>query len=124
MVLALLYIGAVFYSRWSQNRELQREADSKMIEEARRTDQLYGSGQLKILNFYAVPGTIARGGSGELCYGVANAATVRIEPHVEDVKPSLTRCFSIRPAASTTYTLTAADDHGHQESSSAKVVVR
>lgn len=123
-VLALLYTGWVFYARSNQNRELQREADQKAIAEARKTYELYGSGQLKILLFYAAPIAVVKGGSTQLCYGVANATTVKMEPAVEGVKASLNVCIPVKPAHSTTYTLTATDDKGHSTSQSVNVIVR
>jgi hypothetical protein len=123
-VLALLYMGWVFYARSSQNNELQREADQKSVEQAKKTYELYGSGQLKILLFYATPAVMARGGSAQLCYSVANAATVKIDQGVEEIKPSLDHCLPVKPTHSTTYTLTASDDKGHQTAQSINVVVR
>jgi hypothetical protein len=122
--LALIYMGWVFYARSSQNRELQREADQKSVEQARKTYELYGSGQLKILLFYAAPAVVAKGGAAQLCYSVSNATTVKLDPDVEKLKPSLDRCFPVTPARSTTYTLTAADDKGHAATQSVNVVIR
>ena len=42
-----------------------------------------------------------------LCYGVDNASVVRLEPPVEKVWPSMSRCFPITPVKPVTYTLTA-----------------
>jgi hypothetical protein len=123
-ILAVLYMAWVFYSRSNQNKELQRQAEQKSVEQARKTYELYGSGQLKILLFYATPATISRGQSTQLCFGVANATKVRIDNCVEDIKPSLNRCVPAKPATSTTYTITAADDHDHEASQSANVTVR
>jgi hypothetical protein len=123
-ILALLYVGWVFYSRWSYSRDMQREEDRKAVEEAKRIDALYGSGQLKILNFYASPGVVARGEATELCYGVANSSAVTIEPGVPDVKPSLARCIEVKPRRSTTYTLTASDSQGHHATQSINVTIR
>ena len=122
-VLALIYLAWVFYSRSSQNRELQRAADQKSVEQARKIDQMYGSGQLKILLFYAVPASVAKGASTQLCYSVANATKVSIDNGVEEIKPSLNRCVSITPARATTYTLSASDDKGHSENRSLSVQV-
>lgn len=122
--LAVLYIGWVFFSRWNQNRELQHAAEEKSIEQARKTYEMYGSGQLKILLFYASPGVIARGGTTQLCYSVSNAASVKIDNGVEDIKPSLSRCLPVKPAHTTTYTITAADDGGHKATQSVTVVIR
>jgi hypothetical protein len=122
--LALIYMAWVFYSRSSQNREWQRQADERYIAEARKTREMYGSGQLKILLFYAVPPVVARSGSAQLCYSVANATTVKIDHGVEEIKPSLSRCVPIKPARSTTYTLSAADDKQNHASQSLNVQVR
>ncbi len=51
--LALIYMAWVFYSRWSENRELQRRAEEKSSEQAQKTYEMYGSGQLKIMLFYS-----------------------------------------------------------------------
>jgi hypothetical protein len=123
-VLALIYLAWVFYARSSENRQLQRQADAKSIEQAQKTYELYGSGQLKIMLFYAVPGVVARGAAAQLCYSVSNAKTVKIDHGVEEIKPSLSRCVPITPVRPTTYTLTAADDQGHRASQSVEVEVR
>jgi len=123
-VIALLYMGWVFYSRSSQNRELQREADEKAVEHARKTYELYGSGQLKILMFYANPSTIAHGQRTQLCYSVSNATKVSIDQGVEEIKPSLNRCVPAKPSHSVAYTITAADDQGHTVTQSINVNVR
>src|SRR5882757_6916104 len=72
-LLALLYIAWVFYARAGANREIERQADEKLTAQAKRTYDMYGSGQLKILLFYAVPAVVPSGGYTRLCYSVANA---------------------------------------------------
>ena len=47
--------------------------------EAAHTFETLGGDRFEILNFYAVPGVIRRGDSAQLCYGVSNAKTVRLE---------------------------------------------
>ena len=42
-----------------------------------------------------------------LCYGVVNANEVRLDPPVEKVWPSLSRCFDVAPTKTTHYTLSA-----------------
>jgi hypothetical protein len=123
-LLALIYMGWVFYSRASRNRELQREAEAKSAEQSRKTYELYGSGQLKIMLFYAVPPTVVRGQATQLCYSVSNAAKVKIDHGVEEIKPSLNRCVPAKPTVSTTYTITAADAQGHEAAKSIDVVVK
>jgi hypothetical protein len=62
---------------------------------------------VKITQFYANPPAVPKGGRSLLCYGVESAAKVRIEPPVEQLSPSLTRCFEVRPTETTTYKLIA-----------------
>jgi hypothetical protein len=122
--LALIYMGWIFYSRSSQNRELQQQAEEKSLEQDRKNYEMYGSGQLKIMLFYAAPPVVARGGATKLCYSVSNATSVKIEPDVAAIKPSLSRCEPVTPAHSTTYILSASDDKGHTASQKLDVVVR
>jgi hypothetical protein len=68
----------------------------------------YGK-ELKIESFYVEGGAVAPGGKTLLCYGVVHATSVKIDPPVGDVWPSLSRCVEIAPAKSTRYTLTAGD---------------
>ena len=46
-----LYDGWIFYSRWSASRDAEQRLQAKQAEETRRTIELMGGGQLKILNF-------------------------------------------------------------------------
>ena len=78
---------------------------------------------VKITQFYANPLSIGKGEKAMLCYGVENAAAVRLSPPGETVWPSPSRCFDVAPAATTTYTLTAEDSQGHSASRTAEVVV-
>lgn len=78
---------------------------------------------LKILMFYAAPGVVERGEATIVCYGVANADRVRIDPPVAALKPALNRCIEIKPAATTTYTLTAENDRGEQQSQALEIIV-
>ena len=76
----------------------------------------------KILHFYTGAPVIARGDKALLCYGVDNAASVSLEPPVDRVWPAFNRCFDVRPAATTTYVLTATGKDG--STTSEKVEVR
>src|SRR6266571_4360107 len=78
-VLAVLYVLWIFASRWDENRQLEREAEASKAKADRTITEQYGGGQLKILSFYATVGAVARGERALVCYGVANAKTVRIE---------------------------------------------
>jgi len=115
VVIALLYVGWIFFSRWNDNHEIERAAEDRKAKAQAKIVEMYGSGKLTILNFYVTPGLILKGKKGMLCYGVSNALTVRIEPGVEGVKPALSRCVEIAPAKDTEYKITAEDAAGHLE---------
>jgi hypothetical protein len=78
---------------------------------------------VRITQFYTTKPLIARDESTSLCYGVDNAATVRIDPPVESVWPALSRCVTVSPRETTSYTLTAEDGHGQKSSQSVTVTV-
>ena len=67
---------------------------------------------------------IRRGQPVQLCYGVANAKTVTLEPQSNPVWPSYSRCVEVTPAETTTYTLTITGDSGNSKSQSLVVTVR
>jgi len=128
LVIAVLVVGGIFFSRWWQNRSIEyraREARAaKQREEDRATLEQMGGKDLAIQSFYATPGQIHRGQSVQLCYGVANAKIVTLEPQSNPVWPSYSRCFEVTPTKTITYTLTAADAAGHTLSQSLTVTVR
>jgi hypothetical protein len=111
-ILALAYDGWIFYSRWNHARETERQARDEEASRAQKTLDLVGGGGLKILSFYATPGTLRRGERANLCYGVSGAKTVRIEPPVQELHPALTYCFAVTPAGTTEYRLVAEDAAG------------
>jgi hypothetical protein len=123
VVLALLYDGYIFYSRWQNARDAKRQQQEKEAQEARQTIEMLGGDKLKILTFYASPGVIKRGDHTDLCFGVNNAKSVRIEPHVEDLHPALSYCMQISPREDTEYKLTAEDAAGHTATQSVEVKV-
>lgn len=130
ILVALVYVGWIFFLRWQGARDMayqekQREAQekAKRAEDDQKTVESLGGNQFEILAFYA-PGIIRRGDSGDLCYGVSNAKTVKIEPPVGGVWPSLSRCIPISPKTTTTYTLTADDGQGNTKTESLTVEVR
>lgn len=111
LVLALLYLAWTFYSRWNNARLLQQAAEAEKVKADTQIVKTYAA-ELKILNFYTPAGTIRHGEKALLCYSVAGAAKVRIEPGVERLRPSLSRCVEVAPAKNTLYTLTAEDESG------------
>ena len=62
---------------------------------------------VKVLQFYAGSGTVARGEQVLICYGVENAKTVRLEPPIEKIAPSFNRCFQYSPSATSEIKLIA-----------------
>jgi len=49
---------------------------------------------------------------------------VRIDPPVESLRPSYSRCLNVSPRKTTTYTLTAVDAQGNTKTATAVVRVR
>jgi hypothetical protein len=76
-----------------------------------------------ITQFYASPATIAKGDHTLVCYGVEGAASVRLEPAVEEIAPSRARCIEVTPAASTKYTLYAKSRDGAEISQQIEVTI-
>jgi hypothetical protein len=124
ILVALIYDGWIFYSRRTGNREAVQVQADKEVNQERKTIDAYGGGGLKILSFYAAPGTIARGGHTSLCYSVTGAKTVRMEPAVDAVWPALTRCVQVSPKKDTEYKLIAEDEAGHSVTQSIAVAVK
>ncbi|PYT91667.1 MAG: hypothetical protein DMG36_17470 [Acidobacteria bacterium] len=127
LAIAVLIIIWIFFSRWWQNRSIEyrfkEERSEKQREQDRATLEQMGGKELAIQTFYATPGEIRRGQSIQLCYGVANAKTVTLEPQSNPVWPSYARCVDVAPTKTTTYTLTISDAAGHTKSQSLTVTV-
>ncbi len=113
VLVAAIYDGAIFYSRWSGNQAIERARDAKETERAQKMVELTGGDTLKISNFYALPGAIPAGGHSTICYSVNGAKTLRLEPPVEEVWPALSHCFDVSPRRDTEYKLIAEDGGGH-----------
>jgi hypothetical protein len=124
----VLYISYVLYSRWESNRQFERqtkerEAQQRREEDLRAVEQLGGS-ELAIRGLYISPSSIQRGSSAQLCYDVANAKTVTLDPPVADVWPSHSRCINVSPKKTTMYTLTIAGAAGKPLSEAVELRVR
>lgn len=128
VLLVLLYVGWIFFSRWQQNRAFRRKALEERAERQREADRAaieqLGGSELGIQYFYAAPGTVHRKESAQLCYAVANAKTVTLDPPVAEVWPSHTRCFDVNPSKTTTYTLTIRGDSSETKTASVTVQVQ
>jgi hypothetical protein len=128
LAIAALVVCGILFSRWLENRGLEKHAKQEktriQLEQDRIALEQMGGKELAIQNFYATPGTVRRGETVQLCYGVANAKTVKLEPQSNPVWPSYSRCVDVTPAKSTTYTLTIADATGNTKSQALEVKVR
>jgi eukaryotic-like serine/threonine-protein kinase len=66
----------------------------------------------KILKFTPNRTSVAAGQPVEVCYGVENATSLRLEPAVERIAPAHSRCFSFTPKAAGEYKLIATGTDG------------
>jgi len=126
LLIAMAYVGWVFFSRWQQNRAFQERAANKAAQQRARDEQAFqgmGGSSFAILSFFATPPSIAPGDESELCYSVSNAKSVAINPPVGDVWPAFDHCVSVRPKKTTTYTITATDAVGHTKSTTTTLEV-
>lgn len=128
LLIAALYVGWIFYSRWQQNQAINVKAAAaaaaKEQSDAERVYQEMGGNRFAILNFYANPGSIMPGDTADLCYSVSNAKSVKLEPQSQPVWPAFIHCVQVSPAKTTTYTLTAEDAAGHTLSAKVEVHVQ
>jgi hypothetical protein len=128
LIIVALIVGWILFSRWWENRAFEKRAIQERTEKQREDDlatvKMMGGKELAIQNFYAMPGAIRRGETVQLCYGVANAKTVTLEPQPNHVWPSYSRCVDVSPAKTTSYTLTISDASGRTLSQSLEVKVR
>jgi len=127
VAVAAAYSGWIMYSRYRDARaaeeRIEKAKKDRAIEQGRWVNDVLGD-EVKILSFAADPGVVRPGGSVLLCYGVANASTVKMEPLVEGVRPAFTHCVEVFPRMTTSYTLTAGDKNGKTVSASLTVAVR
>jgi hypothetical protein len=124
VLIAALYAGWTFYSRWSAADEARKAAQAQQVERARKEVELNGGSRLKITMLYAAPGVLRRGQSAQLCYGVVNAKNVSFDPPIPNVWPSLNRCVDVSPRKTSTYTLHADDGAGHSDVAHISVEVK
>lgn len=112
--ISALFLGWVLLSRGSAGTTTETEGLAATQRNA-DTVAYYGNGQLKVLSFYASPAEVRRGGRALVCYGVSNAAAVRIEPALGATWPSTSRCMEVAATQDTDYKMTARDGAGHEE---------
>jgi hypothetical protein len=123
-----VYVGYILYSRYQSNREYvqrnaEKQAEQQRAQDRKDIEQLGGS-DLAIRSMYVAPAAIHRGESAQLCYDVANAKTVTLDPPEAEVWPSHTRCVALSPKKTTTYTLTIKDAAGQAATQSVELKVQ
>jgi hypothetical protein len=125
ILVAALYLGWTWHSRRSASLQLQERLQERSPEARnQKIVDAYGGDELTILSFYGMPGVIRPGEEAELCYGVSNAAEVRMEPPVEHVWPSLGRCVKVAPERAPEYTLIGEDAAGRSKTASLIIKVQ
>jgi len=127
LVCVAIYVGFVLLTRYESNRDFERrdaaqKAEQRREEDRRAVEQLGGS-DLAIRSLYVSPPQIHRGEKAQLCYDVANAKTVTLDPPEGEVWPSHSRCVDLTPKKTTTYTLTIADTSGKTATQSVELQV-
>ena len=124
----ILYVSYVIYSRYESSKEYERQTKERQAEQRREEDRLaveqLGGSELAIRGLYVSPRAIHPGETAQLCYDVANAKTVTLDPPVGEVWPSHSRCLNISPRKTTTYTLTIQDAAGKTVSQTVELPVR
>jgi hypothetical protein len=129
VVLAVLcYVAFMMISRYESNRAYDKRTAEKAAQEQRAEDRAVieqlGGSDLAIRALYVSPTSIRHGETAQLCYDVANAKTVTLDPPVGEVWPSHNRCVDLKPKKTTAYTLTIADAAGKSASQTVELTVR
>lgn len=122
------YVVLVLFTRHESSRRYEeqikaREDAQRRENDTRAVEQLGGS-ELAIRGFYVLPRSVNPGESAQLCYDVANATQVTLDPPVGAVWPSHSRCLNVAPKKTTTYTLTIAGASGKTVSEQVELRVR
>lgn len=121
------YVGWVLHSRHEKDRNYEQRVEEQNAKKQRQQDQAaieqLGGSELAIQMLYATR-EIKRGETAQICYGVANARTVTLEPQTNPVWPSHNRCVDVTPTKTTIYTLTATASDGKAVSQQVTVAVR
>jgi hypothetical protein len=117
IALAGTYVVWVFASRSISTRRWIQEHSRPAATNA-EFDRIYGGSEVKILQFYARESSVTEGGKSVICYGVVNAKSVRTEPPLSGISPSLNRCVEAAPRRDTRYTLIAEGADGRVVSAS------
>jgi hypothetical protein len=125
----IAYTAFVFWSRWQENQDIAAKEKAaqaaKERDDAARSFAVLGGADFKIISFYAMPPVIHRGDEADMCYGVSNAKSVKLDPpDIASMFPSLDRCAKVAPKKTTTYTFTADDGKGNTKTAQLTIAVR
>ena len=120
--LAIAYLAGVAVTRYKADRDLQQRLDARTAQKYRGAGANTGT-DVKILQFYAGNGEVDRGDHTVVCYGVENARSVRLDPPIEQIEPSLNRCIAVTPQRTTEFKLMAAGRDGREVSEAFTVKV-
>lgn len=122
------YVGYVILIRYESKRAYEQRTADEQAEKRRENDRAaieqLGGSELSIRALYVSPAVVRPGEPAQLCYDVANAKTVTLDPPIAEVWPSHSRCIDLRAKNSTTYTLTIADASGKTITQSVELKVR
>jgi hypothetical protein len=122
-IIVALWVAWIFYSRHAENAAAVAAAAEKQEQARKDADNfVLQHGELAFTTFEASDATVKRGQTTQLCYGVVNAKTVKLDPPVEAITPSVRHCMDIAPKKTTTYTITA--DNGAGQTKSVSLTVR
>jgi len=127
ILVVAIYVVWVLLSRQIANRNYEERIRSQQTEKQRQSDQAaieqLGGSELAIQMLYATP-QIRGGETAQVCFGVANAKAVTLEPQENPVWPSHNLCVDVKPKKTTAYTLTATGADGKSVTQQVTVVVK
>src|SRR5262245_31090073 len=127
ILVVAIYVVWILLSRYIASRAYEERIRSQQAEKQRQTDQAaieqLGGSELAIQMLYATP-EIRRGETAQVCFGVANAKSVTLEPQTNPVWPSHSLCVDVKPNKTTTYKLTATGVDGKAVTQQVTVAVK
>lgn len=127
LVCVALYVAYLLYSRHQSNLRYEEQSRQQQNEKRRADDleavEQLGGSELAIRGLYVSPAEIRAGETAQLCYDVANAKTVTLDPPVAEVWPSHSRCVDLSPKKTTIYKLSITGANGDVVSQSVELRV-
>ncbi len=128
LLFVAVYVGVVILTRYESKRKFERRAVQEQAEKRREDDlraiEQLGGSELSIRSLYVSPTVVRPDEPAQLCYDVANAKTVTLDPPVAEVWPSHSRCIDLKIKKSTTFTLSIADASGKTVTQSVELKLR